>query len=194
MIMVEIKGLSEAIQVVSRTVTGVDVAAQRAMYRCGALVHKTAVRYAPISPTRTMLKKLRKAGGVAGASIILRGTKRRPPREVVLTKWYADRLKELLSEDPRSTTRQHPGGLMRSIQFRATPQLAEIFVPANSEAGKYAKKIHDEKGITWRDRGPGTQAKGAQADDQYIVRAIRDKSPDIVRICEHEFGKLIPKG
>lgn len=44
---------------------------------------------------------------------------------------------------------------------------------ANAEAGKYAKRIHDEKGKTWRKRGPGTVAKGARADDKYIQRAVQ---------------------
>lgn len=36
--------------------------------------------------------------------------------------------------------------------------------------GKYALRIHDEKGKAWRRRGPGTVAKGARADDKFILR------------------------
>ena len=190
MIAIEVRGLSECIQGLARIGAGFEQVAQRAMFRCGSQVHKTAVRFAPISPSRGMLKKFQKLGGAEGASYVTKGTKRFAPTRVTLTKWHADRLNSLLSEDPRSTNRQEPGGLMRSIQFRATPQYAEIFVSAGSPAGKYAYKMHEEKGIRWHKRGPGTQAKGPQADDKFITRAIEAETPTMRRICEEEFGKL----
>lgn len=76
-----------------------------------------------------------------------------------------------------SHSRAAPGGLERSIQWRMTGKGfaldAEIYVAANAEAGKYAKRLHDEKGKTWRKRGPGTVVKGARADDKFILRAVQ---------------------
>ena len=81
-----------------------------------------------------------------------------------------------------SHSRHAPGGLERSIQWRLIGKGfsldAEIYVAANAQAGKYAKRIHDEKGKTWRKRGPGTVAKGARADDKYILRAVQKAAKD----------------
>ena len=125
--------------------------------------HRDAIRNAPRSPTAAQARAARKAawkakhGGSAKgfAKAQAAGKKRRKAN---------------------SHSRHAPGGLERSIQWRATgrglAQDAEIFVAANAEAGKYAKRIHDEKGKTWKRRGPGTVAKGTQADDKYIRRAV----------------------
>lgn len=76
-------------------------------------------------------------------------------------------------------TRAKPGGLSRSIEWHAGAREGSIFVARNSEGGKYAKRIHDEKGITWRNRGIGTIAKGRQADDKFIARALKDSEREI---------------
>ena len=99
MITFEIRGFTEALRNVNRWM-GVPVkdVAQRAMHRCGALVQRTAVQFAPISPSRGMLQKLFKAGGKAGTTITTKATNRFASRQVTLTKWYADRLNRLLRE------------------------------------------------------------------------------------------------
>lgn len=89
----------------------------------------------------------------------------------------------------RATSRPSPGGLERSIEREVTPDSARIFVASNSEAGKYGAKIHDEKGTTWRRRGPGTQAKGGRADDKFILRAIVDNEGQILAIIKAEHKK-----
>ncbi len=86
-------------------------------------------------------------------------------------------------------TRAKPGGLTRSIEFYAGPEYASVFVAANAEAGKYAAKIHDEKFKTWRKRGIGTVAKGSQADDKFIERALADSKEKIDGIFEAKFRK-----
>ena len=79
---------------------------------------------------------------------------------------------------------------MRSISYAVLESSAEVFVPSNSEAGKYARRIHDEKGISWWHRGPGTQAKGAQADALFIERAITDSKPNIQKIIDVEMQRV----
>ena len=81
----------------------------------------------------------------------------------------------------------NPGGLMRSVRTRATVDFMEVFVASNSEGAKYAKKIHEKEGITrW---GPGTIAKGPQAKEQFLVRAIRSNEKNIIIIYNDEIKK-----
>lgn len=92
-----------------------------------------------------------------------------------------------------SHSRHAPGGLMASIQWRLRGKGlstdAEVYVAANAEAGKYAKRIHDEKGKTWRKRGPGTVAKGARADDKYILRAVQQAAKDFPELFRKRLDK-----
>ena len=143
-----------------------------------------SVKNAPRSPAASLLKKLAKAGGrvtlkAKGASV--------KPQEISLTFFYRasaaalKRRKEgtlggtagslnawkKLSRD----TDKVPGGLERSIECLYGADHAEVFVASNAEAGEYAEIIHDEKGKKWKDRGPGTQAKGERADEKFIERA-----------------------
>lgn len=84
-------------------------------------------------------------------------------------------------------SRAKPGGLSRSIDWSAGATEGSIFVSRNSEAGKYAKRIHDEKYISWRNRGIGTIAKGRQADDKFIARALKDSEKAIDNIFRRAF-------
>ena len=59
------------------------------------------------------------------------------------------------------------------------PSKVEIYTDQSSSG--YAKKIHDEKGSSWRNRGLGTRAKGSDADDKFIKRAIDDSEPTTLR-------------
>lgn len=62
-----------------------------------------------------------------------------------------------------------PGQLTNSIQMDAQKDRVSIFVPSNSPGGAYAKKIHDERGKTWKNLGPASIAKGAT--DEFIFKA-----------------------
>ena len=84
-------------------------------------------------------------------------------------------------------TTLNPGGLTRSIIGRATDEFVEIFVPSNSEAGQYAKKMHEWSG-GW---GEGTKARGPQAGREFITRAIKDNEGNIIKIYEDELDKEI---
>jgi hypothetical protein len=86
-----------------------------------------------------------------------------------------------------------PGGLMRSISMRSDSEKAEVFVPSNAPAGKYASKIHDERGSKWRDLGPGSQAKGPQAREKFILRAFVDRQQEITMMVSDEMNKAIQR-
>ena len=145
----------------------VERSSARAMFRVGALVKDTAQQYAPISPTDTDRKNASKA------------TKKQ---------WAAAKKRRKAS----ATSRNKPGSLQNSIRFTSTAKQADIYVPSNSPAGKYAAIIHDEKGKRWRKRGLGTVAKGAQADDKFIERAIKDNEAKIDAILNDELGRGLP--
>lgn len=122
------------------------------------IVHREAVRNAPISPTNNQYSKA------------------------------------VLKRKKRTSRRLHPGGLSRSIEWDARDMEGAVFVASNSEAARYAKRIHDEKGKTWHKRGPGTVAKGARADDKFIERAVRDNERLIDGIIESEMRRVVANG
>lgn len=146
-----------------RLLSGLDEAARD----IGKLVARVARQYAPKSPTRAVLNRLRKTKGK---------TRRKK----------------------RATSGPKPGGLERSIVFSAGSNFfskgeshVDIMVPANSEAGAYAARIHDEKGMSWSQRGPGTVQKGPLADDKFIERAIADSERDIQKIVRHHVRRAL---
>jgi len=98
-----------------------------------------------------------------------------------------------LKRKKRTARRMLPGGLEKSIEFESSETGCSVFVASNSMAGKYAKRIHDEKGVTWRNRGPGTIAKGARADEKFIERAIKDNVRNFGLIIDDELRKALPK-
>lgn len=171
----------------------------RALKHIGFKVQSRARLYAPIGPTDTTLRGMSKAaftiklGQVraqmradgASASAIkkkLAGMKRSRRRMLAAAK---------ARRKPGSTSRPKPGSLQNSISIRAATAEVAILVPSNSPAGKYAWKIHNEKGQTWRNRGPGTVAKGVQADTKFIERAISDLQRDgtVETILRDEIAK-----
>lgn len=132
---------------------------RRSLVQIGADVQEKAQKYAPISPNQKQKNALKK-------------TKRKGNRK------------------KSATTRAKPGSLQHSIRFDViSNDSVKIHVPSNSPAGKYGYKIHEEKGRTWRNRGIGTQIKGAQADDKFIERAARDLTPRIEEIIRTRFER-----
>jgi hypothetical protein len=91
----------------------------------------------------------------------------------------------------RSRTIRAPGGLERSISYRADAQVCSIYCASNSEAGLYARRIHDEKGKTWFKRGIGTRAKGPKADDKFLLRAIADSNEEVLVIVRDVSDKAL---
>lgn len=76
------------------------------------------------------------------------------------------------------------------MDVNASAIAGAVFVARNAEAGKYAKRIHDEKGASWQNRGPGTIAKGPRADELFISRALEDNRPKIDAIMADELKKV----
>ena len=145
----------------------VQKALERAMQDAGVQAHKDAKANAPRSPTAAQARAQRKSSWVA---------KHGAGKASIRAFNKAQRAGKARRK-ANSHSRHAPGGLERSIQWRLIGKGfsidAEVYVATNAEAGKYAKRIHDEKGKTWRKRGPGTVAKGARADDKYIQRAVQ---------------------
>lgn len=142
--------------------------------------HRDAIRNAPRSPTAAQQRSERKARWVAKHGN---------------AKGFAKAQKAgKLRRKPNSHSRAAPGGLERSIRWQVKGsglfQDGEIFVAANAEAGKYAKRIHDDKGKSWHKRGAGTRAKGTQADDKYIERAIEKARKTFEQELYNTFGRL----
>lgn len=73
-----------------------------------------------------------------------------------------------------------PGSLEKSIKHQlVSSSEVDVFTATNAGVGEYAVRIHDEKGTSWRNRGPGTVAKGGKADHKFIERAISDNEDSI---------------
>jgi hypothetical protein len=174
---VNVSGLNAALNKMQALPAQIAQVLERTTYRIGALVKDAAKQYAPISPNQSMLNQMRQI------RLVNAGYSNKKIRR--FKKFGKARRKQSASSRPM------PGALQNSITMRNTPDYAEVFVPENSPAGKYAVKIHDEKGQTWRNRGPGTVAKGAQADDKFIERAINDNMPEMDRIIEDQIDKVL---
>ena len=84
----------------------------------------------------------------------------------------------------------NPGGLQRSIKTSHSAQKAVIFVPSNSEAGKYADYIHNG---TYK-LGIGSRAKAAAGHDvgpKFIERAIDKLRPKYLMIISDTIAKIV---
>ena len=95
-----------------------------------------------------------------------------------------------------------PGGLEKSIQFESDFTHASVFVPSNAlcvnkKTGyNYAKRIHDEQYVTWRNLGPGSKEKannGAQIGGKFIEHAIRDNVGKFREIIERFLNVALRK-
>lgn len=163
--MTDITGIDAVQNALKRLQDTIDANVRRGLARCGFIAAREAKDNAPCSPT---MKKL----------------------------------SATLKRKKRTKDKKTPGGLEKSIFFEVNQNGTEVsvFVPYNalcvshSKNGRsfnYAKRIHDEKGKTWRNRGPGTIAKGARADEKFIDRAIRDNTGKFTDIFEDEISKAV---
>lgn len=150
---IEVQGQRELEKALRDAADRVPVAVAKMTKRSAGVLRRTAVAYAPISPSQDQLSKARKRRGVP----LLRAV---------------------------------PGGLMRSIDARAGSDYVEVYVALNSAAGKYAYKMHNLRHITWEKLGVGSMAKGAQAKEKYIFRAIKDREKDLYVILQSEINKV----
>ena len=148
-----------------------------------------------LDAVNAMIRNLSKVAPVASRRamsrcglIAVREAKANAPRSPTMKQHSAT-----LKRKKRTARRMLPGGLEKSIEYEASETGCSVFVARNSQAGRYAKRIHDEKGVSWRNRGAGTIAKGSRADDKFIERAIRDNAQNFAHIVDDELRKALPK-
>ena len=70
------------------------------------------------------------------------------------------------------------GSLKFSITNKSEKDSVSIFVPANSKAGAYAEKMHDDRGNSWHKLSSGKQAR---SQDKYIENAEKDTRSDYMK-------------
>ena len=176
--------IGEILKDIDNAATGVRAAVSRGMLRAGLLVQREARRNAPRSPAQSQLKAEYRERYQARKEAGKTASRKPKPKAMGAKPSEAKR--------PRRKARAVPGGLEKSIEMRQDrPFEAAVFVAANSPAGKYARRMHDEKGRTWRRRGVGTRAKGGQADEKFIARAVDSQKDTVRRILEQEIGRAI---
>lgn len=131
---------------------------------------------------KALYRALKRCGQLA-----VREAKRNAPKSPTKTQFSAT-LKRKKRTSRRTFT---PGGLEKSIEYEVEGDKCSVFVGSNSFAGKYAKRIHDDRYKSWWDRGPGSIAKGTHAREKFIERAITDNESQFFAIIESETGKVI---
>jgi hypothetical protein len=158
-------------------------ALSRAMVRIKEVVVAAAKDNAPISPTKEQYETTLKRK--TGEQVML---------QVDPSVYIGGRpgmVRKIVKVGGTKRTDFTPGQLTASITGESNDTSARIFVPANSTAGKYANYIHNRKGEDWFNRGVGTEAKGDQADEKFILRAIEDNKPTLRAIIEQEVGRAL---
>ena len=83
------------------------------------------------------------------------------------------------------------GSLRDSITHEVGKDFVSINVPSNSRGGKYAEKMHDQKGSAWLNRGPRTKQKGAKADEKFIFRAGKDSEKETDALIDQVLTEMI---
>lgn len=104
-------------------------------------------------------------------------------------------INQTLVRKKRTSRRQTPHGLEKSIradvELRNGEVVTAVYVPKNAPAGKYARYIHDLKGVKWRKRGLGTVRKGARADEKFIERAVRENEQKYFAAIQRAVGAAL---
>ena len=149
----------------------------------------------------SQLKRLQRSLGKSGpkfdkgaklflkkVGVLVHGLARKYCPESPTLKQYADMNQDFVTmRDATSITSR---SLRRSITMKATKDSVSIFVPSNSPGGKYAEKMHDEKGKTWLNRGVRTKQKGSKADDKFVYRAFDDSEKEIDALLDQVIDKF----
>ena len=100
-----------------------------------------------------------------------------------------------LKRKKRTTAHRYPGSLEKSIECESSADRASVFVRQNalcvSATGyNYAKRIHDERGKSWRNLGAGSIAKGGKVGEKFIERAISDSADWCERVLSGRLRKI----
>ena len=122
---------------------------------------------------RKMFKKIE--------AILLGESRKRAPRSATKSE-YVRTLKS--GRTKRKTSSFTSGNLKKSIRSELKKFSLSIHVPANSPAGKYAEKIHDERGKTWRNIGKHNDAK---ATDKFIFKAYDEEE----KVIDAELNEML---
>lgn len=141
----------------------------------------TAISYAPKSPTDEQMDAARRAARAARIAAGKRVVKK--PRKHKLAR------------------RREPGGLERSIReehsANGNDYSVRLFVPdSGAEASAYALRIHDERGKTWRNLGPGSIAKDAGRGivrEKFLSRVLTDYGTKYRKALESAVAKGLRK-
>ena len=121
--------------------------------------------------------------------VIVLGLARKYAPESPTLAQYASMNKSGKTKRKVSTT----GSLRDSIRTDLGADYVSINVPSNSRGGKYAEKIHDEKGKSWKKRGIRTREKGSKADEKYIYRAAEDSEKEMDALIDKTINDVINK-
>lgn len=127
-------------------------------------------------------------GFVRAGRDVLKHAKRNAPRSP--TKGQIIKTLKRKKTTDRNPT---PGGLEKSITVFVDPHSVSVGIPSGKNVDDYAERIHDEKYITWRNRGPGTVAKGNRADEKFIARAVDDRQSATNTVVDEEINKELAK-
>ena len=158
-------------------------AAHRGTVRAGLLTARLARDYAPRSPSEAEKRAAKRDPRPAKRGRLSRIVK-------AVKKWVDKHLRRKKRRASSGKAHAVPGGLEKSIDTESIREGCSIFVASNSPAGKYAKRIHDEKGKKWWKRGPGTVRKGAQADEKFIERAVNARRQQNIGLVMGEILKV----
>jgi hypothetical protein len=118
--------------------------------------------------------------------------------------WVQGRARELCPESPtlsqyarmnksgktkRKNSSITTGSLRDSITVEEKKLAVEIGIPDNSRGGKYAEKIHDQRGREWKNLGPRSQQKGAT--DKFIFKAAEDSKREQSQMIDAVIDEFI---
>ena len=173
-----------------RMLTAAPSMMRTGLRRVGQVVEKRAVAYCNISPKKSQIE-----------ANLTRGAAKRGASTKITINPNTGQV-SVGRSTLRSRRQANPGGLQRSIdvlgvKVTASEASVEVGVPLNSEAGKYAHYIHDQgpRGTRkWTERGIGTKAKGAQAGDKFIERAVDDTGAEQVKILTTTVDRWFKSG
>ena len=176
---------------------GVRKGVTRLLAECGEDVKDLAVDYCPISPTQSQTaaeRQRKRLAREAKRKAILSMREyygKAKPKHVKATAPSQRKKKAATAPSQRkkkAAPRSMPGTLARSIQCESDEEVASVFIASNAASAAYAAYIHDQKNNKWFNRGIGTVAKGMQADEKFIERAMDDLQPQISKKFEDFIG------
>jgi hypothetical protein len=175
----------------------------KAIHEAGHFVTAEAKLRAPISPKQSQVKTKTASHRFSGGTLSVTTTANTARVTVGYTSFSTTALGKRYAGGKTtgkrkfSYTRQkkNPGGLTRSIRVEFQgDEAAHVFVPTNSEAGKYARYIHDQRYIKWRNLGPGSVAKasgGKPVGEKFIERAYSENLDKVREIFDRHIERAL---